>query len=99
MGVVIERVNARAQTASCQAEETAAGPDIEETLASEALGLKHVLERLDGLCNLFVIEGSQEPLPVSAKLETLSAGDFRCVLSHARIAPLIARSPAHGTLM
>ena len=67
--VVIERMHARPQPPSRQAEQTAAGADVEKRLPLQLAGPEHVRQRCFGVLDAVFVEQLEKLSPVAAELE------------------------------
>lgn len=62
-----------AQPAGGQAEQTTAGPDVQEGAATQIFGFQIVLQRVDGAAYPVFIQQPKKLAPVLAELEPLAA--------------------------
>ena len=76
VAIEVEGVDPRAEAASCEAEEPAARPDVEEGPAGQRGFAKHRGERCFGPPDARLVDDAQELSPVAAEFESIAALHF-----------------------
>src|SRR5437867_12863402 len=72
-------MDARSQSAGGEAEQPAAGTDVEKAAAAQIIGLEHDAQRAFGLRDAVVVESTEESIPICAEWESLAASQFHRV--------------------
>ena len=72
--IVIERMDARSETARSQAEQTTAAADIEKAFVMQVGDCQHAAQRFFGFGHAAVVQDGEETLPILTEGEALAGG-------------------------